>query len=55
MSKIKIPASKNALTSFSEALESISNKVSQSIVSVHSENRENGSGVIWDSWSYSHL
>jgi S1-C subfamily serine protease len=48
MSKIKIPAS-TALISYSEAIKTIANQVSQTLVSIHSQNRGYGSGVIWDS------
>jgi S1-C subfamily serine protease len=43
-----IPHSKkNTLVSFSEAIGSVADKVSQSVVSVRSRRRGNGSGVIW--------
>jgi S1-C subfamily serine protease len=43
-----IPHSKkNTLVSFSEAIGSIADKVSQSVVSIRSRRRGNGSGVIW--------
>ena len=38
----------NALLSLSEEIQHISNNVSQSVVSVYSRNRGNGSGVIWN-------
>ena len=38
----------NALLSLSEEIEHIANNVSQSVVSVYSRNRGNGSGVIWN-------
>jgi S1-C subfamily serine protease len=38
----------NALLSLSEEIEHIADSVSQSVVSVHSRNRGNGSGVIWN-------
>jgi S1-C subfamily serine protease len=47
MSEKKILQTKNALVSFSEAIEDVADKVSQSVVSVHSKIRGNGSGVIW--------
>jgi S1-C subfamily serine protease len=40
---------KSALISLSEEIESVANKVSQSVVSVHSRTRGNGSGVVWTS------
>src|SRR5215467_6854013 len=40
---------KNALISLSEEIESVADKVSQSVVSVHSRTRGNGSGVVWTS------
>jgi S1-C subfamily serine protease len=50
MSKIKNSVDTTTpLVSFSEAIENVSNKVSQSIVSVRSQNRGIGSGIIWDS------
>src|SRR5919206_2364687 len=38
----------NALLSLSEEIEHIADNVSQSVVSVRSRNRVNGSGVIWN-------
>ncbi|MFL6429858.1 MAG: S1C family serine protease [Nitrososphaeraceae archaeon] len=38
----------NALLSLSEEIERVADNVSRSIVSVHSRNRGNGSGVIWN-------
>ena len=38
----------NALLSLSEEIEHIADNVSQSVVSVYSRNRGNGSGVIWN-------
>jgi S1-C subfamily serine protease len=38
----------NALLSLSEQIEHIADNVSQSVVSIHSRNRGNGSGVIWN-------
>ena len=40
---------KSALVSLSEEIENVADKVSQSVVSVHSRTRGNGSGVIWTS------
>ncbi|HXX98358.1 MAG TPA: trypsin-like peptidase domain-containing protein [Candidatus Bathyarchaeia archaeon] len=40
---------KSALISLSEEIENVANKVSQSVVSVHSRTRGNGSGVVWSS------
>jgi S1-C subfamily serine protease len=40
---------KSALISLSEEIESVADKVSQSVVSVHSRTRGNGSGVVWTS------
>jgi S1-C subfamily serine protease len=47
MSDKRILQTKNALVSFSEAIEGVADKVSQSVVSVRSRIRGNGSGVIW--------
>ncbi|HET7148882.1 MAG TPA: trypsin-like peptidase domain-containing protein [Candidatus Nitrosopolaris sp.] len=49
MNEKKIPHTKNALMSFSEAIESIADKVSQSVVGVRSKTRGTGSGVVWTS------
>jgi S1-C subfamily serine protease len=38
----------NALLSLSEEIQHIADNVSQSVVSVHSRNRGNGSGIIWN-------
>jgi S1-C subfamily serine protease len=38
----------NALLSLSEEIQHIANNVSQSVVSVYSRNRGNGSGIIWN-------
>ena len=47
--KKKIPyTANNALLSLSEEIEHVANNVSQSVVSVYSRNRGNGSGVIWN-------
>jgi S1-C subfamily serine protease len=43
----RIQDTRNALVSLSQAIESVAAKVSQSVVSVRSRNRGNGSGVIW--------
>jgi S1-C subfamily serine protease len=48
MSEKNIPYTNNALPSLSEEIEHIADSVSQSVVSVHSRNRGNGSGVIWN-------
>ena len=47
MSEKKILQTKSALASFSEAIEGVADKVSQSVVSVRSRIRGNGSGVVW--------
>ena len=47
MSEKKILQTKSALVSFSEAIEGVADKVSQSVVSVRSRIRGNGSGVVW--------
>jgi S1-C subfamily serine protease len=49
MNEKKIPHTQNALVSFSEAIESVANKVSKSVVSVRSKTRGIGSGVVWTS------
>src|SRR5438034_8297513 len=49
MSEKKILQTKSALASFSEAIEGVADKVSQSVVSVRSRSRGNGSGVVWTS------
>lgn len=49
MNERKIPHTENALVSFSEAIEHVADKVSQSVVSVHSRTKGNGSGVVWTS------
>jgi S1-C subfamily serine protease len=49
MSEKKISyTNNNALLSLSEEIERVAENVSRSIVSVHSRNRGNGSGVIWN-------
>ncbi|MFZ0222438.1 MAG: trypsin-like peptidase domain-containing protein, partial [Candidatus Nitrosopolaris sp.] len=40
---------KSALVSLSEEIENVADKVSQSVVSVHSRTRGSGSGVVWTS------
>src|SRR5215467_482964 len=40
---------KSALISLSEEIENVANKVSKSVVSVHSRTRGTGSGVVWSS------
>jgi hypothetical protein len=47
MSEKKILQTKSALVSFSEAIEGVADKVSQSVVSVRSKIRGNGSGVLF--------
>jgi S1-C subfamily serine protease len=47
MNEKKVPHARNALVSFSEAIETVADKVSQSVVSVRTRNRGNGSGVVW--------
>jgi S1-C subfamily serine protease len=47
MSEKKIMQTKNVLVSFSQAIEGVADKVSQSVVSVRSRIRGNGSGVVW--------
>jgi S1-C subfamily serine protease len=53
MSEKNIPdnktRTKSALVSLSEEIENVADKVSQSVVSVHSRTRGNGSGVVWTS------
>jgi len=49
MNENKIPHTKNALVSFSKAIENVADKVSQSVVSVRSKTRGIGSGVVWTS------
>ena len=53
MSEKNIPdnktRTKSALISLSEEIENVADKVSQSVVSVHSRTRGNGSGVVWTS------
>jgi S1-C subfamily serine protease len=49
MSEKKISyTNNNALLSLSEEIERVADNISRSIVSVHSRNRGNGSGVIWN-------
>jgi S1-C subfamily serine protease len=48
MSEKNIPYTNNALLSLSEEIQHVADNVSQSVVSVHSRNRGNGSGVIWN-------
>jgi S1-C subfamily serine protease len=48
MSKKNSSYANNALLSLSEEIEHIADNVSQSVVSVYSRNRGNGSGVIWN-------
>lgn len=49
MNERKIPHAENALVSFSKAIEQVADKVSQSVVSIRSRSRGNGSGVVWTS------
>ena len=53
MSEKNIPdnktRTKSALVSLSEEIENVADKVSKSVVSVHSRTRGNGSGVVWTS------
>ena len=49
MNERKIPHAENALVSFSKAIEHVADKVSQSVVSIRSRSRGNGSGVVWTS------
>jgi S1-C subfamily serine protease len=48
MSEKNIPYTNNALLSLSKEIEYVAHNVSQCVVSVHSRNRGNGSGVIWN-------
>jgi S1-C subfamily serine protease len=48
MSEKNISYTNNVLLSLSEEIEHVADNVSQSVVSVHSRNRGNGSGVIWN-------
>ena len=48
MNEKNIPYTNNALLSLSAEIEHIADNVSQSVVSVYSRNRGNGSGVIWN-------
>ena len=48
MSEKKIPYTNNVLLSLSEEIEHVADNVSQSVVSVNSRKRGNGSGVIWN-------
>jgi S1-C subfamily serine protease len=48
MSEKKIPYANNALLSLSEEIQHLAGNVAQSIVSVRSRTRGNGSGVIWN-------
>ena len=47
MTEKRIQDTRNALISLSQAIESVADKVSQSVISVHSKNTGNGSGVVW--------
>lgn len=48
MNEKKIPHTNNALLSLSQEIEHVADNISQSVVSIHSRNRGNGSGVIWN-------
>jgi S1-C subfamily serine protease len=48
MSEKKSPSTNSALLSLSEEIEHVADSVSRSVVAVHSRNRGNGYGVIWD-------
>jgi len=48
MSEKNILHTNNALVSLSKEIEYVADKVSQSVVSVRSRTRGNGSGVIWN-------
>lgn len=47
MTEKRIPDTRNALVSLSQAIENVAANVSQSVVSIHSRNRGNGSAVVW--------
>lgn len=47
MTEKRIPDTRNVLVSLSQAIENVAANVSQSVVSIHSRNRGNGSGVVW--------
>jgi S1-C subfamily serine protease len=47
MTEKRIPDTRNALVSLSQAIENVAAKVSQSVVSIRSRNRGNGSAVVW--------
>ena len=47
MTEKRIQDNRNALVSLSQAIENVADKVSQSVVSVRSRDRGNGSGVVW--------
>lgn len=48
MNEKKIPHTNNALLSLSQEIEHVADNISQSVVSIRSRNRGNGSGVIWN-------
>jgi len=52
MNEKNIPYTNNALLSLSEEIQHIADIVSQSVVGVHSRNRGNGSGVVWNADSH---
>src|ERR671922_177657 len=47
MTEKRIPHTRNALVSLSQAIENVAANVSQSVVGIHSRNRGNGSAVVW--------
>jgi S1-C subfamily serine protease len=47
MTEKRIPDTRNALVSLSQAIENVAANVSQSVVGIHSRNRGNGSAVVW--------
>jgi S1-C subfamily serine protease len=47
MTEKRIPDTRNALVSLSQAIENVAANVSQSVVSIQSRNRGNGSAVVW--------
>src|SRR5215208_3898012 len=47
MTEKRLPDTRNALVSLSQAIENVTANVSQSVVSIHSRNRGNGSAVVW--------
>ncbi|HEU4822369.1 MAG TPA: trypsin-like peptidase domain-containing protein, partial [Nitrososphaeraceae archaeon] len=47
MTEKRIPDTRNALVSLSQAIENVAANVSHSVVGIHSRNRGNGSAVVW--------